>query len=119
VDEEVAAGMRLMKIPEDQIQQALAKAAAEKDAPEFDFEVYEDCWRSVKLFERVGTQWTWRVRAKPHGFGAAMWSVRAGLNYHAVESALRMGGVKRGEWAQLFDDLVVMERAVLRAEAEQ
>lgn len=115
----MAAGMRLMQIPEDQIQKALGKAAAEKEEPGFDYEVYEDCWRSVKLFQRVSTQWTWRVRAKPAGFGAAMWSVRAGLNYQGVESALRMGGVKRSEWAQLFEDLGVMEQAVLVAEAAQ
>lgn len=111
--------MRLMNVPEDQIQKALANAQAEKDAPEFDFEVYEDCWRSVKLFQKVSSQWIWRVRSKPHGFGTLVWSVRAGLNFPAVESALRMGGVRRSEWAQLFDDLVVMEQAVLVAEAEQ
>lgn len=118
MDESVAVGMRLMGIPEEQIQAELAKAKKDKDNPAFDFEVYEDCWRSVMLFLRVQTQWLWKVHSRPAGFGSLVWSVRTGLNYSGVESALRMGGLRRSEWPGLLDDLQVMEAAVLEAESQ-
>ena len=116
MDEGVAEGLRRMNVPEEQIQAQLAKAKKDVDDPDFDFEVHEDCWRAVMLFLRVKTQWLWRVQSRPAGMGAMVWSVRSGLNYPAVESAMRMGGVKRSEWAELLDDLQVMEAAVLAAQ---
>lgn len=117
VDDSVAEGLRKMGVPEDQIAAQLAKAQKDVEDPRFDFEVYEECWRTVMLFLKVRNQWLWRVHSRPAGFGALVYSVRVGLNYQAVESTLRMVGVPRREWAQLLEELQVMEEAVLKAEA--
>lgn len=116
MDEGAAEGLRKMGVPEDQIAAQLAKAQADVDNPAFDFEVHEECWRSVMLFKTVSTQWVWRAHSRPAGFGALVYSVRTGLNYAGVESALRMGGVRRSEWPALLEDLQVMEQAVLAAQ---
>lgn len=119
LDDSAAEGLRKMGVPEEQIQAQLAKAKKDVDDPDFDFEVHEDCWRAVMLFLRVKTQWLWRVQSRPAGMAAMVYSVRSGLNYPGVESAMRMGGVKRSEWGALLDDLQVMEAAVLAADAQE
>jgi hypothetical protein len=120
VDDDVADGLRRLGVSEEQIEEALEVARADElEAQGYDYQVHEDCWQSVLLFLRVGTQWDWLQKAKPAGMGVVMWSERAGLNYSRVESALRMGGVERSEWAGLFEDLRAMEVAVLEAEAAQ
>lgn len=55
------------------------------------------------MFNALGTQW--RI-----GMGGA-----TGLDYNAVPVVLRLQGVPRSDWPQLFDDLRVMEGAALQA----
>jgi hypothetical protein len=111
VDEGVAAGLRVMGVSEADI---AAAAADERPAPLVDFEVYADCWDSVMLFDSLGTQWVWVAVV---GLGSTP-AVRSGLNYAAVESAMRMKGIRRALWPDLLADLQVMEHAVLEAEKE-
>ena len=117
LDESAAEGLRKMGVPEEQIDAQLARGQKDVDDPAFDFEVHEDCWPSVMFFLKVQTQWLWMVQSRPAGLGVMVWSVRAGLNYPAVESALRMEGVKRRKWAKLLADLRLIETAVLSADA--
>lgn len=112
MDEEAAQALRRVGVKEEDIEAALAQEVEEETeaAPErFDFEVYEDCWEGVLLFLKVQTQWSYR----------GMEGQRSGLNYAAVESTMRMAGVKRVRQAGLLDDMQVMERAVLDADAER
>lgn len=67
------------------------------------FEVWPENVDAVELFCVVSGQW--RVLA---GFGAAGY---LGLDYTAVEAAMRMRGVKNKDRARLFADLRVMESA--------
>lgn len=83
--------------PEEQIEEARKGAA---DAEEF--EVWPDNWRAVRYFVRVGTQW------RVGGMGDLI-----GLDYAAVESALRLLGVQRSRWRVLFKDFQVMEAAAV------
>jgi hypothetical protein len=53
------------------------------------------------LFDRVRHQWI----QGPAGPTA--------LNYQAVESALRLMGVARSRWPDLFDDIQVLEAGAL------
>lgn len=108
VDDDLAASARAFGATEEEIEAERKKEA--QAAPEQDeFEVYEDCWESVMFFLRVQTQWVHK----------GMDERRAGLNNTAVESTMRMTGVKRAAQAELLEDLQVMERAVLEADAER
>lgn len=118
LNESAAEGLRRMKVPEEQIQAQLARAQQDVDNPAFDFEVHPDCWDAVMLFCKVSTQWIWRTRSRQAGLAVATWSERAGLNYPGVESGLRMAGVPRRQWPELFEDFGVMEQAILEAIAE-
>jgi hypothetical protein len=64
--------------------------------------VWPENVEAVRLFCDVATQW--RVAA---GFGV----VYLGLDYAAVEAAMRMRGVKRRERSELFEKVRVMELA--------
>jgi hypothetical protein len=44
---------------------------------------------------------------------------RSGLDYTAIPVALRLGGVKRSEWAHAFDGIRVMEDAALEFMSDQ
>jgi hypothetical protein len=111
VDDGVASGLRAMGVSEADIEAAQAAEVTEA-APVVDgFEVYEDCWESVLFFLAVQTQWVW----SSGGMGAPQ---REGLSYPGVESAARLGGVRRALWPALFADLRVMELAVLNAQGE-
>lgn len=62
---------------------------------------------AVRVFSAMSTQWD-------VGMGGAV-----GLKYSALESVLRFIGVPRSEWAQLFDDVQVMERVALQYMRQQ
>jgi hypothetical protein len=77
---------------------------AEEPEPEEDvFHVWPEHVEAVELFCALATQW--RVAA---GFGGVMF---LGLHYPAVESAMRLRGVKPKDRARLFAELRVMEAA--------
>lgn len=55
------------------------------------------------MFRRVLGQW----RITPSG-------TLIGLDYSAVKAALEMAGIKRREWPELFEQLLVMEDEALK-----
>jgi len=70
----------------------------------------------VDLFLDVATQWyaVATVEGVTGMVGAfASRIVRTGLNYSAVESALRMRGIPRKQHSEMLSDLQAMERAAL------
>lgn len=69
-------------------------------------EVWPENLQAFQVFSALGTQW--RI-----GMGGA-----TGLDYNAVPTVLRLQGVPRAEWPQLFEDLRVMESAALQAMRE-
>lgn len=73
------------------------------------FAVEPDNWDNWLIFLAVSTQWVWASM----GMGGA---ARVALNYSAVESALRMQGIKRKRWPGVFADLRHIELAVLKAD---
>jgi hypothetical protein len=64
-----------------------------------------DLWEchalAVSLFGDMGTQW----RTGAHG--------PTGLDYNALPPVLRIRGIARSEWADVFDDLRTLEMAAL------
>jgi hypothetical protein len=66
------------------------------------FEVWQDCWTSVGVLSAIATQW------RVGGDGPI------GLDYAAIPVALRLMGIPRREWQQVFDDVRVMEDAALK-----
>lgn len=70
-------------------------------------EVWPDNWDVVGLFTSVGTQWR-------TGFAGA-----TGLDYSVLPAVLRLRGLKRSTWPDLFDDLRVMEAEALSAMREK
>jgi hypothetical protein len=111
VDDDVAEGMRAMGASEACIEAEQKANAAAAPPVDMDFEVYEDCWESVMFFLAVQTQWVW--------VGGGMERPRReGLSYPGVESAARLGGVRRSLWPALFADLRVIELEVLAAQGD-
>ena len=116
VDEDAAAALRRVGVKEADIEAALAQEADAQEAdaqeaqePDVVFEVHEDNWQSLLFFLRVQTQWVY------FGIGGS----RAGLNNTAVESTMRMARVKRVDQDALLADLQVMEREILKSDAER
>jgi hypothetical protein len=68
-----------------------------------DFSVWQDCWETLKLFLSLSTQWNFLATMEA--------AYRTGLNYSAVESAMRLKRVKNK--AEMFELIQVMERAAL------
>lgn len=84
---------------------------APDEEPEF-IEVWEENIPAVSLFFELDTAWKILV-----GFSAARY---VGFDWPAVESVMRLKGIRRKKRAVLFSELKVMERAakeVLNAEA--
>ncbi|MEX5744650.1 DUF1799 domain-containing protein [Massilia sp. X63] len=69
-------------------------------------EIWPENLRSYELFNALATQW--RI-----GMGG-----QAGLDYNVVPVVLRLQGVPRAEWPELFADVRVMEAAALQAMRE-
>jgi hypothetical protein len=72
-----------------------------EDYPEDDVIVWPDVAPTINVFIAMGTQW--RVSA-----GGAY-----GLDYGVLPDVLRMRGVPRSQWPELFDDLRICEDAAL------
>jgi hypothetical protein len=65
-------------------------------------EIWPDCQRSFDVFCAMSTQWR-------TGMNGA-----TGLDYSAIPQVLRLCRVPRTEWADVFEDLRVMESAALK-----
>ncbi|ALP62823.1 DUF1799 domain-containing protein [Paraburkholderia caribensis] len=85
-------------------------AAARSRGSTDDFEVLAENWDAVELFAACGTQWRKSVVASLTGGGVFY----EGLDYPAVEAAMRMFGFRRKRHRELFDAVRVMERAALQ-----
>lgn len=73
-----------------------------ENAPDNDCDVWPENWLPVHCFISLGTQW----RIAPNG--------RAyGLDYAAIPTVLRLNGVARAEWQDVFQSIQVMEAAYL------
>ncbi|MDO9357864.1 MAG: DUF1799 domain-containing protein [Polaromonas sp.] len=70
-------------------------------------EVWPDNMPAVRVFSSMATQWD-------VGMGGPV-----GLKYSALESVFRFTGLARSEWAQVFDDVQVMERVALQYMRQQ
>ena len=98
----VLAGLIADGAPEDVIEAVRARIKPED--PGDAFQVYAENWRRVLFFLQISTQWN--VISGMEG------AHRTGLNYAGVETQMpRDRRARRKLWA----DLLVMERAALRA----
>lgn len=70
-------------------------------------DVWPDNWDVIGLFTSLNTQWR-------TGFGGA-----TGLDYGVLPSVLRLRGVKRAVWPELFEDLRVLEAEALKTMREK
>lgn len=81
----------------------LAAAGLTEDDLDIGADIWPENLQAYELFSALRTQW--RV-----GMAGA-----TGLDYNAVPTVLRLQGVPRADWPQLFEDLRVMESAALQA----
>ncbi|MGZ6477659.1 MAG: DUF1799 domain-containing protein [Bdellovibrionales bacterium] len=65
------------------------------------FEVYEDNWTTVELFQALSTQWVWSS-----GGGAV------GLNYQSIDFLFKLLKIK--ERVTVFSNLRIMEIAAIQ-----
>lgn len=66
-------------------------------------EIWPETFQAYELFNSLATQW--RI-----GMGGA-----TGLDYTAVAMTMRLSGIPRAQWTDLFADVRVMEQAALEA----
>lgn len=111
MNDDLAASLQKFGMSQADIEAQQEKEKAEARAVTHDFEVYADCWDSVRFFLRVQTQWLFAAG----GLGA----MRMGLDNTAIEATMRMLGVKRKDQIALLDDVQLMEMAVLDVDAER
>jgi Phage related hypothetical protein (DUF1799) len=100
--------MRVMNASAEEVEKA--RAAMEAQMPEdTGFDVYDDNWESVMCFSGVGTQWQYAGPA----------AVRTGLSYPGVSAFLHLRVRSPARRAAVFDDIQVMEAAVLKGERDE
>lgn len=89
--------------------EALAAFGLEREAEPADahYDVWPENWPAVQVFAGLMTQWNVSM-AGP-----------TGLRYEAIPVVLRMRGVPRGEWSEVFYGLQVMEAEALKHFAEK
>ena len=89
--------------------EALSAFGLQRDAPPEDEHVYvwPEHWQAVETFSALMTQWSMGM----HG--------PTGLRYESVPVVLRIRGVPRAEWAEVFEGIRVMEAEALRYFAEK
>ena len=75
-----------------------------EDAPPDDCEVWPENWLPLSVFMAMSTQW----RKYPNG-------KRYGLDYPAIPVTLRLMGVAKKEWAEIFPSLQILEAEFLEA----
>lgn len=73
------------------------------------FQVWPENWKAVQLFLALSTQW----RLVSLSTMASARILQTGLDYSAVEPVMRLMRVKPRRRAALFEQLQVMEQAVL------
>lgn len=71
------------------------------------FDVWPENWPAVQVFAALMTQWHMSM-AGP-----------SGLRYESIPVVLRMRGVPRSEWQNVFQGLQVMEAEALKHFAER
>lgn len=64
-------------------------------------EIWPDNMAAFEVFSEMGTQWM-------SGFSGA-----TGLNYASLESTLRLIGLPRSKWREVFADVRIMEHTAL------
>ena len=89
--------------------EALAAFGLARDAPPADehVEVWPEHWQTVLTFAALMTQWHMSM-AGP-----------SGLRYETIPVVLRLRGVPRQDWPDIFDGLRVMEAEALKHFAER
>lgn len=97
-----------MGAPPDVIDRARQQAQASEQAE--DFEVWPDCLAAVEFFTSLRGQWR-------HVSG--MTTARTGLDFAAVQAAMDMHPIPQRRRPQLFQDVVLMESAVLTVDHER
>ncbi len=85
--------------------EVIEAAAAPAEPVQTDIHVWEDNWPAVAMFVGLKTQW------RMH-FGMAGVHYQ-GLDYGAVEVALRLANIPRRDRPAMLDDLRTMEQAAL------
>jgi len=88
---------------------ALAAFGLQRDAPPDDehIDVWPEHWQAVETFGALMTQWSMGM----HG--------PTGLRYESVPVVMRIRGVPRAEWAEVFEGIRVMEAEALRYFADK
>ena len=66
------------------------------------FAVWPENWLALMVFRRMGTQWV------VGGMGGVV-----GLRYEALPMVMKVAGVPRSEWQEVFDGVQTMERRAL------
>lgn len=108
-DLSIVEAMEAMGAPPEDVEAVRAQVLAEAPPEEPEaFGVYADNLRAVSAFLAVSTQWVY----------AGMVGQRVGFNYSAVWDWLK-AHIKPRRRRALFNDLQVMEKAVLLADQEQ
>lgn len=77
-----------------------------EDYPEEEFGVWPENWQVFDIFLSMQTQW--RIGANGP----------IGLDYAALESLFRMNGIKRKQQRDHLEAMQIMERAALKAMAD-
>lgn len=101
--------MQQLGAPAHIVEQARALAGRGDQVPR-DFHVWHDCVESVQLFLGLRSQWRYLA-----GMAHVM---RTGLDYAGVEARIRQLRGRRRRQRELFEDVMLMEQAVLDADAE-
>lgn len=109
-DDNVAAGLRAMGVTEEAIEAQQGKRN-DGEVKKPDCELHADNWDSVMFFLKVQTQWLYA--------SGGMGMVRLGFNHPALETNMRVRGIKRAKQEALLDDMLVMELAVLEVDNER
>ncbi|KAF1043063.1 MAG: hypothetical protein GAK35_02383 [Herbaspirillum frisingense] len=81
--------------------QAIGLKPEDLDPAALGCDVYPENMPAVQVFEAMDTQWR-------TGMGGVY-----GLDYAALPAVLRMLGIGRNRWKEIFSDLRVMEAAAL------
>ena len=101
----MADALEAMGAPAEGVAAARARGSGE------DFFYHDDTREAVLFFLDLWSQW--------NHVGTMAGVVRTGLNYPAVESAMRLSGIGGKSRAALFADLQLMESAALKVFLEE
>jgi hypothetical protein len=82
----------------------LVREGAEEVADEA-FKVYAINWPTLTIFWATWNQWKKIVSAGNN--------IKDAIDWAQVESALKLSGIKRGQWPMIFEGLQAMEIEVL------